>query len=276
MSTPDQPTDAREKLSAHFQGDSSLHNQKWDALWKEGFLPWDKGFPSPALVDLLADRKDLFGSVTEGKKRKALVPGCGKGYDVLLFSAYGYDAYGLDVSETALEAAKETERRMEGDETYEIKGVEKGSVNWIVGDFFTNDFWKDVEGEGTFDLIYDYTFLSALPPSLRAGWSARFKELLAPQGKIICVEFPTYKPHSTGGPPWALPPKVYLGHLSRPGQELPYDEETGLLESELKEPGKDRLERLEHFPPKRTHQIGYNADGKVTDWVSVWAHPNAL
>lgn len=69
---------------------------------------------------------------------------------------------------------------------------------------------------------------------------------------------------------------VYLAHLSRPGQTLPYDEKTGLLESELKEPDKDGLKRIEHFQPKRTHQIGYNVDGKVTDWVSVWAHPNAL
>lgn len=46
---------------------------------------------------------------------------------------------------------------MRGDEMYEIQGVEKGSVNWIVGDFFTDEFLKGVEGEGTFDLIYDYT-----------------------------------------------------------------------------------------------------------------------
>lgn len=156
MSTPDQPTDARAKLHSHFQGDSALHNQKWEALWKEDFLPWDKGFPSPALVDLLASRQDLF-KTPPGRRKKALVPGCGKGYDVLLLSAYGYDAYGLDVSETALEAAKETERKMRGDEMYEIQGVEKGSVNWIVGDFFTDEFLKGVEGEGTFDLIYDYT-----------------------------------------------------------------------------------------------------------------------
>lgn len=157
MSVPDQPTDARTKLSSHFEGAENLHHQKWEALWKEKFLPWDKGFPSPALVDLLAERQDLFGA-PEGRKKKALVPGCGKGYDVLLLSAYGYDAYGLDVSETALEAAKETEAKMKGDEMYEIKGVEKrGSINWIVGDFFTDDFLKDVEGEGAFDLIYDYT-----------------------------------------------------------------------------------------------------------------------
>jgi hypothetical protein len=118
-------------------------------------------------------------------------------------------------------------------------------------------------------------FLSALPPSMRAAWSKRMTELLAPQGRLVCVEFPTYKPPSTGGPPWALPPKVYLSHLSRPGEELPYDEDQGLLESKLGEPSKTGLKRVAHFQPKRTHSIGYNEQGEVTDWVSIWAHPDA-
>jgi len=110
---------------------------------------------------------------------------------------------------------------------------------------------------------------------MRPAWSKRFKELLAPTGRVVCIEFPTYKPASTGGPPWALPPKVYLAHLPRPGQELPYAEDGELLEAELEEPKKDGLVRIEHFQPQRTHSIGYDAAGKVTDWVSVWAHPES-
>jgi SAM-dependent methyltransferase len=156
---PDQPTDARARLLSHFEGDPKEHGQKWDDLWKEGFLPWDKGFPNPALLDLLSERKDLF-NVTPPvtRRRKALVPGCGKGYDVLLLSAYGYDAYGLDVSPSALEAARQTEKEMSGEGVYETKeGVQKGNITWLSGDFFKDEFLKDVEGEKTFDLIYDYT-----------------------------------------------------------------------------------------------------------------------
>jgi hypothetical protein len=109
---------------------------------------------------------------------------------------------------------------------------------------------------------------------MRPAWAKRFVELLSPEGSVVCVEFPTYKPHSTGGPPWALPPKVYLAHLSRPGEDLPYGEgDEGLLEAEMGEPSKTGLQRKLHFQPKRTHEIGYSAEGKVTDWVSIWCHP---
>src|SRR4051794_1136579 len=110
---PDQPTDARARLLSHFQAsDPSVHGQKWDELWEGGFIPWDKGFPSPALVDLLDERKVLFTS-KPGRKR-ALVAGCGKGYDVLLLSSWGYDAYGLEVSNRALERARKIEKELDG------------------------------------------------------------------------------------------------------------------------------------------------------------------
>ena len=63
-----------------------------------------------------------------------------------------------------------------------------------------------------------------------------------------------------------------MAHLPRPGKELPYAEDGELLESEIGEATKDGLQRIEHFQPKRTHEIGYAEDGTVTDWVSVWSH----
>ncbi|KUJ11960.1 S-adenosyl-L-methionine-dependent methyltransferase [Mollisia scopiformis] len=287
MPEEDKPTDARARLLSHFsaaQG-TTEHGQKWNELWQQNFLPWDKGFPSPALVDLLSSPPSSnsskhpvllpIRSAKDQKRRlKALVPGCGRGYDVLLLAAHGYDAYGLEISEKALEEAKKVEKEKGGDKIYSTKpGVERGTVTWLSGDFFHDGFLKDVEGEGKFDLIYDYTFLSALPPVMRPAWSKRFNELLAPEGRVICLEFPTYKPASTGGPPWALPPKVYLAHLPRPGEDLTYGEDGELLEEKLGPPSKSGLVRIAHFQPERTHEIGYNAEGKVTDWISVWAHP---
>lgn len=94
-------------------------------------------------------------------------------------------------------------------------------------------------------------------------------ELLAPksQGHLICIEFPTYKDPMTGGPPYGLPPKVYVEHLSHPGKKLPYDDEGHVKEGVSEQAGPEALERIGHWQPERTHAIG-----KGTDWVSVWRH----
>lgn len=120
------------------------------------------------------------------------------------------------------------------------------------------------------DLFDSQQFLSALPPSLRPAWSLRMSQLLSPTGRLICLEFPTYKPPSTGGPPWALPPVVYEEHLTQPGEDVPYDAEGNVQVVEPKKENKHTLARIAHWQPERTHEVG-----KGTDWVSVWRHKDA-
>ena len=63
-----------------------------------------------------------------------------------------------------------------------------------------------------------------------------------------------------------------MAHLSRPGKEIPYGDHGDLLDSNIGERAEGGLQRMEHFQPKRTHEIGYAEDGTVTDWISVWTH----
>ncbi|CAD6450104.1 2d253a80-84c3-4904-8f10-60554383f903 [Sclerotinia trifoliorum] len=267
-------SETRARIKAQFEGhDTAQHGEKWDQLWKDKVTPWDNESPNPALIDILNEREDLVSKKADGSRKKALVAGCGKGYDVLLLSAMGYDAYGLDISQTGLQGAKDTEKEKDGKGLYEPKdGIEKGKVTWIAGDFFKDDFLTIVEGEKRFDLIYDYTFGCALPPVLRPAWSKRYHELLSPEGRLICLEFPSTKSPSIGGPPWAMPPRIYEGHLSRPGEVLPYTETCELEVEKLGAPHQNGLQRTAHFHPKRTNRGGYDSDGKITDWVSVWTH----
>ncbi|KAI9881484.1 MAG: hypothetical protein M1830_000047 [Pleopsidium flavum] len=269
----EQPTDARARLLSVFSTPASEHGKGWSKLWDEGdFLPWDKGTPNPALVDILTDRHDLIGppTIEEGgstRRKRALVPGCGRGYDVLLLASFGYDAYGLEISESAVKKCEE-EKSGNG-VNYKVHDEKNGAgeTKFIVGDFFTDDWFKEVRGARKFELIYDYTFLCALPPSMRPAWSLRYSQLLAasPAGNLICLEFPTYKPPSTGGPPFGLTSKVYVEHLSHPGEDLPYDGEGNIKADILRRASKGGLERVAHWQPKRTHEIG-----KGTDWVSIW------
>jgi hypothetical protein len=157
-------------VQAHFdkyQGDKYVEG--WSSLWDKGDnLPWDRGFPNPALEDTLAQRAGTIigGPITpDGQRRKALVPGCGRGVDVLLLASFGYDAYGLECSAAAVDACKKKEEEEEKEEGgsqswYRVRDekVGKGKVTFVVGDFF-NDAWLEEVGvpRNGFDLIYDYT-----------------------------------------------------------------------------------------------------------------------
>ena len=284
--------DARARLRETFSGPVSEHPKQWSKLWDAGdFLPWDRKLPNPALEDTLADRKDLLGSCYRiaGDRKRALVPGCGRGYDVLLLASFGYDAYGLEVSEKAVELCRE-EQKANG-HNYKVKDETAGAgkIKFIAGDFFGVDWVKETDGAMMvkFDLIYDYTvlpflhypivkmliiskFLCALPLKMRAAWSRRMSSLLSYSGLLIALEFPTTKPAEAGGPPFACPPQLYVELLSYPGQDVSYSDSGQVVESQSKELGDGSLKRVDHWQPARTHAIGRNEKGEVTDWVSVW------
>ncbi|KAK2000199.1 S-adenosyl-L-methionine-dependent methyltransferase [Colletotrichum falcatum] len=293
-----------DKLSTAFAGAPlSDHGQKWSAFWEEKYTPWDRGGPSLALLDLLTTRPDLVpppppphpttteqeppgsssnSSNSSSSKPTALVPGCGKGHDALLLANLGYDVLALDFSPTAIAEAKENQRAGSPD-AYGVRhpnGTEPGTVTWLSGDFFS-DSWLEAWGRGkAFDLIFDYTFLCALPPPARPLWAARVAALLGPAGRLVCLEFPSGKPLSLPGPPWGLTPEVYLALLSRPGEPLEFspstqagyaadDDDVVVVVPPFRQDG---LRRLELVKPARTHAAGMNEDGTVRDWIHVWSH----
>lgn len=98
-------------------------------------------------------------------------------------------------------------------------------------------------------------------------------QLLAPNGRLVCLEFPTYKPVSAGGPPWAVRPAYYIAYLSKPGEEVQFTEDgevVGGVDEENPERSGRGLVRAAHWQPERTHEIG-----KGTDWISIWKHQGA-
>jgi hypothetical protein len=98
-------------------------------------------------------------------------------------------------------------------------------------------------------------------------------QLLAPDGILICLEFPTHKPASSGGPPWSLPPTVHQELLKRPGEDISYDD-AGVVVRTEREESDTALVRVAHWTPKRTHDVAV-IKGVVRDCVSVWRHKAA-
>lgn len=240
------------------------HGEGWSKLWNEGYVPWDRGQASPALVDLLEGKADMLnGFNADGSRKKALVPGCGRGYDVILLALHGYDAYGLDLAPKAVEEAKQLAAKDLSNPPPEYFGGKYnkpsggiGSVTFIEGDFFTNT-WQGVAAS-QFDLIYDYTFLCALHPSMRINWSNRMAELVRPKAFLACLEFPTYKDPSIQGPPWGVN-GAHWNMLTLGGN--------GIVDGSGDEPPGDggKFVRLVHYKAPRTHEMG-----KDTDKVSVY------
>lgn len=143
------------------------HAQTWDSLYKHDFHPWDRGGPSLALADLLSQRLDLVPSsqdtsanATPAVRKTALVPGCGRGHDVILLRSYGYDVWGLDVSVDGIKMAQSNLAAYDDQGLAKpVDGVELGEANFIMADFFAEDWTNGIgsQGSGKFDLIFDYT-----------------------------------------------------------------------------------------------------------------------
>ena len=213
---PPPSMDEREKLRQYFLTlPPDQQTDGWNVMWEQQITPWDNSQPNPALIEALEQKPYLTQSpFTEDKKtrKKVLVPGCGGGYDVHLFASYGFDAYGLDASEIAIQKAEQHSREQSQEQKYKLQNPQhgRGAARFLRADFFKDDFLAEThaegehEGEKKFDVIYDYTFLCALPPPMRPRWAKRMSELLKPGGRLVCTEFPLSKKPQAGGPPHGL------------------------------------------------------------------------
>lgn len=306
---------ARAELKRHFNNyQGTKYAEGWASLWTKGdFLPWDRGGPSPALADTLINHADVVGHAIideagQTRRKRALVPGCGRGVDVLLLQSFGYDVVGLEYADDAVKACLQYEKEHAAEYPVQDEKTGKGSARFIQGDFYSDD-WVESAGFGKgakFDLIYDYTvsalvfscpgrktmtmlfvcrdthvafahtaqFFCAMDPSMRPAWAQRMCDLLrhSAQANLVCLEFPVSKPPKVGGPPYGAPSKAYLEHLSHPGEDIPYDAEANVRANPLAPSSSGGLERAGHWQPADTHKVGKDADGKVEDWIAVWRH----
>lgn len=113
-------------------------------------------------------------------RQRVLVPGCGAGYEVKLFAERGHDVLGIDFSDAALEAAG----RVLGALAHRVRKA----------DFFS----LAVE---PFDLVYERTFLCALPRSRWPQWGVTIPTLVRPGGRLAGF---FYFNDNERGPPFGI------------------------------------------------------------------------
>jgi len=146
----------------------------WEARYQTHDMPWEKGEPSPGLVDFLAAHaRQPRGSV--------LVPGCGTGHDVRAWAAAGFAVTGCDLAPSAIRLARE---RTTG------AGL---SAAFILGDFLAD------AATGPYDWIFEHTLFCAIDPTRRDDYVGAVLGRLKAGGSYLAVN---YLIPDTDGPPF--------------------------------------------------------------------------
>jgi ubiquinone/menaquinone biosynthesis C-methylase UbiE len=186
---------------------------------------------SPLLAKLIEENKIPKG--------RALVPGCGRGYDVTALATKDRYVLGLDISETAVKAARERRDAL----------PEEACQHKPNADFQTTSFFElDASSEDKkFDFVYDYTFLCALDPSVRPQWAQKMAELVKREGELLTLVFPI-RPPDEKGPPFAVSLELYRELLEPVGFRC---EELALLPPELCHEGRDGYAPAEDVAAQR-------------------------
>eukprot|EP00916_Digyalum_oweni_P019305 GHVL01032141.1.p2 GENE.GHVL01032141.1~~GHVL01032141.1.p2 ORF type:complete len:259 (-),score=89.62 GHVL01032141.1:1568-2278(-) len=168
-------------------------SKSWDKLWKIGVNPgdhFDAKSASPILKTLNLPKNGHF-----------LIPGCGRGYDLVELSTPDRTVIGLEISETAAQICEEY-----------IKNKMRGPGGVIIDDFFT------YSPKFKFDVIYDYTFFCAIHPNMRIKWSNKIFELINPGGLLVTVIYPIC--NKIDGPPFAVSLNIYKDILLSTGFKI--------------------------------------------------------
>ncbi|HAV62815.1 MAG TPA: thiopurine S-methyltransferase [Verrucomicrobiales bacterium] len=158
----------------------------WEAKYQAGETPWDKGSPSPGLVDFLAANSDM-------PKGRVLVPGCGAGHDVRAWAESGFDVVGLDVSPSAISKCRELSRNS------------PGRMNFVCDDFLNGS------PEQPFDWLFEHTLYCAIDPDCRAAYLEAVHRWIKPGGFFLAVH---YMIPDTDGPPFGTDRDEVVGRFA--------------------------------------------------------------
>jgi cyclopropane fatty-acyl-phospholipid synthase-like methyltransferase len=151
-----------------------MSSTDWETRYQTGDMPWEKGAPSPGLVDFLVANRKLAGETV-------CVPGCGTGHDVREWAKAGFKVYGYDVAPSAIRLS-----------------IERTQAAGLSAEFRLADFLRD-EPPFLFDWIFEHTLFCAIDPSERELYVSAARRWLKPDGQYLAVN---YMISDRDGPPF--------------------------------------------------------------------------
>jgi SAM-dependent methyltransferase len=158
----------------------------WEARYQSHDMPWEKGEPSPGLVDFLATHPQL-------PRGTVLVPGCGTGHDARAWAAAGFTVTGYDIARSAIELSRE-------------KTAGAGlTAEFILGDFLTDTPPRQ------YDWLFEHTLFCAIDPQRRPDYVRAAVRWLKPGGHYLAVN---YLIPDKDGPPFGTTRQEVLNWFS--------------------------------------------------------------
>ena len=165
---------------------NNTNETDWENRYQTGAMPWEKGEPSPGLVDFLAAHPEL-------PRGTVLVPGCGTGHDVRAWAKAGFAATGLDLAPSAVRLA-----------------AERNAAANIHAEILQNDFLTETPPR-PFDWIFEHTLFCAIDPIRRDDYQRAVLRWLKPGGNYLAVN---YLIPDTEGPPFGTTREELIGRFS--------------------------------------------------------------
>ncbi len=152
-----------------------MSREYWEQRYQTKDMPWEKGAPSPGLVDFLA-------GYCGPRQATVGVPGCGTGHDVREFARAGFEAFGFDLAPSAIPQA-----------------MAKTEAAGLKATFALADFLRD-EPPQKFDWLFEHTLFCAIQPRERDEYVRAVLRWLKPGGIYLAINYVVIE--GDAGPPW--------------------------------------------------------------------------
>ena len=150
----------------------------WNAKYADAHTPWDLGEVSPPV------RRLVEGHFPP--EARVLVPGCGRGYEVLWLERLGYRVTAVDFADEPIRHLREEAER---------HGLRPEILREDI-------FLLPTALNGTFDILLEQTCFCAIDPSLYGDYERLAQRMLKPGGRLLGVFMEL---HGIEGPPYHTP-----------------------------------------------------------------------
>lgn len=161
--------------------------EDWQKHYETDDLRWDLEEVSPTFARLWESKQLVPG--------KTIIPGCGRGHEVIYLTERGFEVTAVDFAEGAVSLLNQALK-------------EKGLKSEIL---FKDFFELSSDYDQSFDLMLEQTFFCAITPSLRSHYVDTAARLLKSGGLLVGL---FYETNEEGGPPFNTTYEDVRNHFS--------------------------------------------------------------